>query len=484
MAAGSIRVRLTLWYALALAAVLAASGVFWYLYLGRIMVGHLDEHMLTVAADVATFYDFAPVEKIKVDAGRRCEGLEGFLRRHSWSDYVELRNFAGEQVCSSAGGEAPPQPLAAGLLKRLQHGETVATSLPAEAAGGPQQRLIFAPYLQDARWRGLVMVSGSHAQIDATLHHLLLVLLTFSPLTLLAMSLGGWFLAGRAIAPVTRMTRAMHQISADNLSRRLPLDQAQGEIAQLATTVNAMLERLEDSFRRIRQFSGDASHELRTPLTILKGETEVALRWAKEPEEFRNMLISNLEEVNRMERIIEDLLQLAKSDSGELLMELGELSLSDLLQEIYLQGRALAEGKGIDVSLTFGIDHEVRIIADELRLRQLFLNLVSNAVKYTPDGGQVVIDVQQQAGQAVIAVTDTGMGIAGEHLPRIFDRFYRIDAARNRRIGGSGLGLAIVKMIVDAHQGTIQVESTPGQGSCFRVSLPLQGPASRRGRED
>jgi len=475
VATGSIRFRLTLWYALALAAVLAASGVFWYVYLERIMLGHLDEHMLTVAEDVATFYAFAPVETIPVDDDGRCRGLEEFLHRREWPDDVQLRNFAGELVCVAKRAASGREPLPTDLLEPLQKGKTLVTSQPSDGGDG-HHRLMLVPYLQDNAWRGLVMVSGSHEQIDETLRHLLVVLLTFSPLTLLAMSIGGWFLAGRALAPMLKLTRAMRQVSADNLSRRLPLENTSEEIAQLAATFNAMLERLEDSFRRIRQFSGDASHELRTPLTILKGETEVALRWAKDPDEFRNMLISNLEEVNRMERIIDDLLQLAKSDSGELLMELGELSLSDLLQEIYLQGRALAGGKGIEVTLSFGIEEEVRIVADELRLRQLFLNLVSNAVKYTPDGGKVVIDVQLDQEHAMIAVTDSGFGIAAEHLPRIFDRFYRIDAARNRNIGGSGLGLAIVKMIVEAHQGVISVESTPGEGSCFRVSLPLRGP--------
>ncbi|MBN2645848.1 MAG: two-component sensor histidine kinase [Desulfuromonadaceae bacterium] len=264
------------------------------------------------------------------------------------------------------------------------------------------------------------------------------------------------------------------KIHINSLNERLQLDQPITELHSVAAEYNGMLSQLEQAVKRIRQFSGDASHELRTPLTILRGETEVALRWGKTVEEFRDTLGSNMEEIDRMGRIIEDLLTLAKSESGELPLSIGYLSLSDLLQELYLQGRKLAEKKQIQVDLHHQEQGEIWIRGDDLRLRQLFLNLLTNAIRYTPDGGQVDIDVTCSENQAIVQIRDTGIGIAAEHLPHIFERFYRTDEARNRIDGGTGLGLAIVKWVTEAHQGTIHVQSTPGEGSTFEIRLPYR----------
>jgi signal transduction histidine kinase len=244
----------------------------------------------------------------------------------------------------------------------------------------------------------------------------------------------------------------------------------------MVASLNQMLDRLDKSFRRVRQFSGDASHELHTPLTILRGETEVTLRWAKSPEEFRDMLRSNMEEIDRMERIIESLLTLAKSEVGELTLEMKELSLSDLVQELYLQSSLLCETKQIDVQLLLEVDEEIRIRGDELRLRQMFLNLISNAIKYTPEKGSLNIVLAMDNSFARVDIKDSGIGIPEEHQPHIFDRFYRVDKARNRMDGGTGLGLAIVKWIVEAHGGSIAVASEVMKGSTFSVCLPIEGP--------
>jgi heavy metal sensor kinase len=244
----------------------------------------------------------------------------------------------------------------------------------------------------------------------------------------------------------------------------------------MVACLNQMLDRLEKSFRRIRQFSGDASHELRTPLTILRGETEVTLRWAKTPDEFRDMLRSNMEEIDRMERIIESLLTLAKSEVGELTLEMKELSLSDLVQELYLQSSLLCETKNIKVQLLLEVDQEIRIRGDELRLRQMFLNLISNGIKYTPENGHLEITLAMDNGYACVDINDSGIGIPAEHLPHIFDRFYRVDKARNRMDGGTGLGLAIVKWIAEAHGGSIKVTSEINRGSSFSVCMPIDGP--------
>jgi heavy metal sensor kinase len=323
-----------------------------------------------------------------------------------------------------------------------------------------------------------MQVGDSLADIEDTLRGLRLIILIFSPLALLIISFGGWFLAGKALSPVVRITRAANRINAENLSTRLPIEEPRDELAELAATFNSMLSRLEGSFRKVKQFSGDASHELRTPLAILRGETEVTLRWARSSDEYRRTLESNLEEIDRMGRIIDDLLTLAKSDAREMPLEIKEISLSDLLQDLYLAGKTLGESKNIEILLHLDVAEEIRIQGDELRLRQIFLNLISNGIKYTPAGGRVEIFLAVEPGHAVVTISDTGIGIPREHLPHIFDRFYRIDKARNRADGGTGLGLAITKSIVEAHAGWIQVTSDPGKGSSFTVYLPLCGPAS------
>jgi heavy metal sensor kinase len=302
------------------------------------------------------------------------------------------------------------------------------------------------------------------------------MLLLFSPLAMTLLSFGGWFLAGRLLEPVVNITRAARRINAGNLSKRIHVEDTRDELSQLAETFNSMLARLEDSFNRTRQFTADASHELRTPLAILKGETEVALRWGKDPEELRQTLESNLEEIDRMGRIIEDLLLLAKSEAGELRLDIREFSLGDLLQDLYLQGKTLGEQKAIDISLSLQVIEDIRLKGDQFHLHRLMLNLVNNAIKYTPENGRVEIRLAVEGNEAVLAVADSGIGIAAEHLPHLFERFYRVDEARNRSAGGTGLGLAIVKSIAEAHEGRVEIESTPGTGSVFTIRLPLSGP--------
>lgn len=283
-------------------------------------------------------------------------------------------------------------------------------------------------------------------------------------------------ITAHCLGPLLDLSKKCREIRIDNLDLRFTPPDNCTEGQQLVIEYNAMLERLEDGAKRIRKFSGDASHELRTPLTILRGETEVGLLWAKTSDEFRDILQSNMEEIDRMGRIIEDLLTLTKSESGALPLAIGDLSLSDLLQELYLKGRVLADPKHIKVNLHHRADSEIWIRGDDLRLRQIFLNLLSNAIRYTGEHGTIDIDLSQHDRQVEICISDTGIGIEEQYLPHIFERFFRTDEARNRTDGGSGLGLAIVKWAVDVHDGDISVTSTPGVGSKFTIHLPMDGP--------
>jgi len=280
----------------------------------------------------------------------------------------------------------------------------------------------------------------------------------------------------KCLLPLHVLTQKCARINIHNLNMRLTSIGDSAESDQFVAACNDMLERLETGAKRMRQFSGDASHELRTPLTILRGETEVALRWAKDSDEFRAAMNSNMEEIDRMGRIIEDLLTIAKSESGDLPLSIKQTSLTDLLQEIYLQGRTLAQDKQLELNLVHHASNEIIIYGDDLRLRQMFLNLLTNAIHYTNEHGEVTIEADQDEENAIVTISDTGIGISAEHLPYIFERFYRTDEDRNRSTGGTGLGLAIVKWIVETHAGTIEVNSTKGVGSHFKVTLPIAGP--------
>ncbi|MDT8440680.1 MAG: heavy metal sensor histidine kinase [Desulfuromonadales bacterium] len=475
----SIRFRLTLWYAITLAVILAVSAIFSYHYFASNLHRQLDEELYQIAETLADAraqrIDFAEPEQA-------CAQIMGLAHRHNWGAYLLAMDASLQPVCYSHNlleRELPFGPVARQQVRWLKpHIETVHDQRP---TGETQElRLLSLPLTDSNRLIGVLQVAKYQGPMHDTVENLRTIYLLVGPFAIFWLCLGCWFLADRLLAPVMEITEAAQKITADKLGQRLPLPGKRDEMAQMATVLNQMLERLENSFRRIRQFSGDASHELRTPLTILRGETEVTLRWAKTPEEFRDMLRSNMEEIDRMERIIESLLTLAKSEIGEVTLEIKPLSLSDLLQELYLQGKILAEPKQITVALELQVSEEVRLRGDELRLRQLFLNLISNGIKYTPEGGSVTIALARQADFAVIDIRDSGFGIAADELPRIFDRFYRVDKARNRMDGGSGLGLAIVKWIVEAHGGQIEVASEPDVGSTFSVKLPLAGPTDQK----
>jgi heavy metal sensor kinase len=284
------------------------------------------------------------------------------------------------------------------------------------------------------------------------------------------------------------MTTAARRIEAEHLAQRLDGAEVNDELGRLARTLNEMLARLESRFEQVRRFSADASHELRTPLTVLKGEIEVALRTQRSAGEYRQVLASTLEEVERMARMVDELLLLSRADAGALRWESEPVELDRLVEEVAKQTDVLARPKEIRVSLTEMAPLMVR--GDAQRLKQLLLNLADNAVKYTGPGGQVSLGLRavtaeghpaetsaedQTAGEyAEIVVRDTGVGISAEDLPRIFERFYRADPARSRQAAGAGLGLCISQTIAEAHNGRIEVESTPGGGSTFRVLLPLQ----------
>jgi heavy metal sensor kinase len=306
--------------------------------------------------------------------------------------------------------------------------------------------------------------------VDHELKELLLVLGTGVPVTL-ALSGGlGYLLARKALKPMEQLHRQTAQITAERLDRRLPVPNPGDELGHLAQTINAMIARLERSFGEVRRFTADASHELRTPLTAIRTEAEVALRKSLTPAEHQGLLGSILEECERLTRLTDQLLDLAREDVNALRQPLEPLDLAALLNRVVDTMRPVAEAKGL--ALRQECPGSLWVRGDGTRLRQVFYNLLDNAIKYTPEGGTVEVWLGRRDGSAVAVVRDTGIGIPAEHLPRVFDRFYRVDRARSRTQGGTGLGLSIVQSIVAAHGGRIEIASTPGEGTTCTVTLP------------
>lgn len=313
-----------------------------------------------------------------------------------------------------------------------------------------------------------IFVAYPLEDLNDVLGNLFSIFLILTPVALAVSLIGGWFLAHQSLKPVDSLTRTARKISLQNLNQLLPVRSVDDELGRLSSTFNDMIGRLQASFSQVQKFSADASHELRTPLTIMRGEIEVALRNTKLNRETRLLLSSVHDELVRLSSIVESLMLLVKSDSGRLTFNFKEVDLGHLVRSIGEDTQVLAETKHITVQCDRV--EPVRIQGDPERLQQLFLNLAENAVKYTPHHGTITLTVERNNGNAIIQVSDTGVGIPAKDQPKIFERFYRVDRSG---IGGSGLGLAIAKWIVEAHRGTIEVRSRVRKGSTFIVTFPL-----------
>lgn len=316
----------------------------------------------------------------------------------------------------------------------------------------------------------ILRILRDESGLRRTQHELAEVFLFGLPLAMLLAVVGGWFVARRSLAPVGAMAAHAKEISATSLSQRLPVANPHDELGRLATVFNATLQRLENSFAELRRFAADASHELRTPLTALRSEGEVALNNARDPEQFRQSIGAMLEEAERLQDLVDSLLTLARAEADQQPLNRAPIELSALTREVVESLRILADEK--QQQLAAELNGEVSFAGDATLLRHALLNLVHNAIRYTPAGGRINVRCCRRDREAVIEVTDTGEGIAPEHQAKVFERFYRVDKTRSRAEGGAGLGLAIAKLAIERHGGRIELDSTPGRGSTFRVLLP------------
>jgi len=331
-------------------------------------------------------------------------------------------------------------------------------------------RIYTTPVMENKRLAYVVQVASPLSQLHAVFRNLRFSLLFLLPLTAILTGLSGIFLVQMTLRPVDQMIETIHQITAENLKLRLQIPGTKDEIESLAKTFNEMITRLDEAFTSQRQFMEDISHELKTPLSVLKGELEVTLKKIRSTQEYENALHSSLEEVNHLAGIVENLLTLARFDAKTTILQAGPLDLNLLLKDAVDVIQVLADQKNITLQLNSA--HSVEILADKNQLKRLFLNILDNAIKYTPPGGKISIDLRQQKESADIDITDTGIGIPKSELPHIFDRFYRVDKSRSSV--GFGLGLSIAQSIAMAHGGKISARPNVPQGTIFTISLPIK----------
>ena len=458
----SLRARLALWYLLVLGLILTLFGGGIYLEVRGSLLGGVDNALQ------------ARVETVRGQAGLGPDGLPqyqgGDAPRAETETTVYIFDARGrlyERVAGSS--ELSPRP---GLVRAALAGHDG----PAVTVHG--QRVYTAPLFDGGRVAGAVQVTQSLDVVNDQLNRLLAALALATPILLALATGGGVFLAGRALAPIDRITRTAGAIGASNLAGRLGLTPRDDEVGRLAATFDDMLARLEHAFAQQeramaqqRQFAADASHELRTPLTIIKGDLDVLLRRRRTPDEYEEIVRGVDDEVTRLGRLVEDLLTLARADSGQAELAREFIYLDALVDDVATGVRRLATTRRVGVETWLGRD--VAVIGDPARLRQLVLNLLGNAVKYTPADGLVRVTLTGEAGWARLEIADTGIGITPKDLPHVFDRFFRADKARTHAEGGTGLGLAIARWSAEAHGGRIDARSQPDEGSTFTVTLPL-----------
>lgn len=465
MNTNSIRFRLTGWYAGLLTLV--------YVLFGALLVArlhsYLEDNILdtqarrarqiasTLFAQVSPVTEAAAVAQVKTLYSP--EASDRFIRVTRADGSVLYRSGEPSDHSFSAEEVAPVAPAFKGELRRSQpvpDGQALLIAAVHAGGGG------FAAYI--------VEVGASTAPVAALLRQLLWLTALGLPVLLIVAVSGGYVLVKRTLAPVEQIARKAELITHHNLAERLPVAHTGDELERLAISLNRMITRLDEAFQQSKRFVADASHELRTPLTVLRSELETLAQSPLAATGQYERLGSLLVPVERLSKTVERLFALSRLDAGEAQSEWIEIDLGPLVASTAEQMLLLAADKGIVV--TCETDERVMVMGDRSRLKQVVVNLLDNAIKYTPFDGKVNLKVGKTGGQAVFSVEDSGIGIPADAVAHVFDRFYRVDATRSADTGGAGLGLAIVKTICDAHGAVLRVTSVLGRGSSFQVGFP------------
>jgi heavy metal sensor kinase len=468
----SLSFRLVAWYAGVLTIVFVLLGVLTFFFLRHYLEANLLDTQARRARQIA--------DTLVAHASRAGEGavrtqMDELYSPEANDRFIRITRADGHPVYTSGApkdARFDPQqvpPLAAdgavnlGRKVRLPGGSLLIAARGATGADGT---------------RYLVEVGASGAPTEATLTQVLIMLAVGLPIAVGVAVAGGFVLVRRALEPVERIARKAEEITQHNLSERLPVVRSGDELERLSVSLNHMITRLEDAIHGSKQFVADASHELRTPLTVMRGELESLAQDSQLGHETREALGSVLEEVERLADIVDGLFALSRLDAGETPTEWVRFDLAELAATTADQMSLLAEDKNL--SFARASYRGVTVEGDRARLKQVVVNLLDNAIKYTPSGGHIALSVRREGAYAVLDVTDNGIGIPAEALPHVFKRFFRVDGSRSREQGGAGLGLSIVKSICSAHGAVIEVSSAPGRGSTFRIKQPLAGDAAAR----
>jgi two-component system, OmpR family, sensor kinase len=451
-----LRARLTLLYSTLLGGVLLLFGMAVYALVNVTLIGQIDELLNSTAQEI--------LEVARVDSVGELTILHLPPLDMATNIYVQVWDREGRLVSSSLDRAEFSEPLNISGLTVL---ETDFRSIKYHSV---PLRVMSVPLSVGGRGAGTMQVATSLVVIDSVREDLLYILIMTAIFAVILVGIGSWFTIERSLAPLDTIVETAEQINrADDLSRRIPHKHLPNdEIGQLVLTFNQTLERLETIFTSQQRFLADVSHELRTPLTVIKGNVGLMRRMDAVDEE---TLASIDEEANRLTRLVGDLLLLAQAETGNIPLQREKLELDGLLFEVLQEMHVLAAGK-IKIKLT-EID-QIQILGDRDRLKQVLLNLISNAVQYTPEGGEISLSLSKKKKKACLLIQDTGPGIPAEDLPHIFERFYRTEKSRTRsKNAGFGLGLSIAYWIIEKHKGKINVKSTEGQGTSFEILLPL-----------
>ncbi|MCI0712875.1 MAG: ATP-binding protein [Chloroflexi bacterium] len=449
----TLRFRFAVWISLFLFVILIAFSLFLYRSLKSNLSDALDDSLRDNAVQVATFIDLEDPNDVNPPSDR--------------SISIRVLDSTGAVIYSTGTYQhVQPSPR---IFETVLNGQELFTTLADPFDGDDNIRLFIAPLSRDGEIVGAVQTVQSLDGIDDPLEQLLVLLEISVPLFVLIVGIGGYWLAGRALAPIDRITETAARISTEDLSTRLDLPPTHDEVGRLATTFNTMLVRLEEAFRREKQFTSDASHELRTPLATTRTIAETTLNRPRSAGEYEEALRDILEEVLRMQRLAEDLLHLAREDGFDTVQESERINIGELLHDVVDSVQRLAEAKAL--TLTCNATENLFVEGDSGALMRMFINLLDNAIKYTPSGEVTVTAHQTVDHQVEVIIKDTGIGIATSHLPHIFDRFYRGDPSRTA--GGTGLGLTIAQAIAHAHGGKLTIESEENAGTTCIFTMPL-----------
>jgi two-component system, OmpR family, sensor kinase len=458
----SLKFRLVTWYAGWLTVLFVVFGFFVYTSLAHYLKRDLQQALARRARQVADLVQRSPLPWEALDREIHNHfAPEANSRLTRVSVNGEITYISGRPTDGSFNpGAVPVSPV-------VEEGEFFRRI---ESTDG---RVLFILFL--SRVRGgktyLIEEGSAEAPISATLHAWLIVLIGGLAVLILVAVTGGFFLVQRALNPVDRIIHSAEQISSRNLSDRLPVPATRDELERLSTALNNMIRRLDEAFKHNQRFLADASHELRTPLTIIQAGLETACGKTVPRSDPRELALSALEEVERLKGIVEGLFALSRLDAGEALVQSIPFDLGELAASTTEQMCLLADDK--EISMTSHSTARVIVKGDRARVKQIVVNLLDNAIKYTPCGGKVEVCVSSRDHMAVLEVIDNGIGIPSEAQPHVFERFFRVDKARSRELGGAGLGLSIVKSICSVHGGKVEVQSQEGKGSRFIVELPL-----------